>query len=304
MLAAFDDGYCNFLNDDIDPIVPDLDCGTVEAPNVLSISYVWGETSFPPEYLAYQCHEFLKLGLQGVTVVVSTGDTGPARHPDGICGNGSSFVPSWPASCPWVTAVGGTSFVDGDKETATSWRNLPSTGGPPEHGLPEEVVYARPHDNHTSSSGGGFSNAFARPLYQEESLNQYFNLEAGHLDGFKPLFSASGRGYPDVAAAASSVEIVTDGRLQSASGTSSSAPIFAAMVARINNERLRAGKSTVGFINPVLYKNTQAFRDIVDGHNSGCGVADAFRASKGWDAVTGLGSPDYGRLLEVFMQLE
>lgn len=314
MLAAFDASYCSHLSNEFDPIegVSDIDCGTVEAPNVLSISYVWAENSFPPEYLAYQCHEFLKLGLQGVTVVVSTGDTGTARHPDGVCGDGGSnetftghFVPSWPASCPWVTAIGGTSFVnrEGDK-AITSWRNLPSAGPPRGKDIYDEVVYTHLHDNRTSSSGGGFSNTFATPQYQEEHLRRYYASEGGHLEGFQDLFNASGRGYPDAAAAATSVEIATGGRFHYAYGTSSSTPIFAAMIAKINNERLRVGKSPVGFINPVLYGNAQAFRDVVDGHNSGCGVDDAFRASKGWDAATGLGSPDYEKLLEVFMQLQ
>ena len=116
-------------------------------------------------------------------------------------------------------------------------------------------------------------------------------------------WNSSGRAYPDIAAIAAKVQVVSGGRRKSVFGTSSSAPIFAGMVAKLNNERLQAGKSPVGFINPVLYQQAKALNDIVLGHNSGCGVREAFRAAEGWDAVTGLGSPDYERLRNVFMNL-
>lgn len=312
MLAAFSESHCNSLDEEIDPIegVSNIDCGTVDPPKVLSVSYVWSEANFPPEYLEHQCLEFLKLGLQGVTVIVSSGDVGPARHPDGACDNstvsestGGSFVPAWPASCPWVTVVGGTAFErTKNDQTVTSWRNQPSTGI---HQAPiTETVYSYFDGNRTSSSGGGFSNHFPIPKYQAEHVHRYLDHQSSHLDDLAERFNALGRAYPDVAAAATSVQVFTGGRFASAYGTSSSTPIFAAVIAKINNERLRANKSPVGFINPVLYANAEAFRDITEGHNSGCGVSEAFMADKGWDPVTGLGSPDYETLLKVFMSLE
>lgn len=80
-------------------------------------------------------------------------------------------------------------------------------------------------------------------------------------------------------------------------GTSASAPVAAAMVSLVNNERLLAGKGPVGFINPVLYNNLEVVEDVVHGENTGCGVRHGFRAVEGWDATTGLGSPNYERLL-------
>ncbi|KAG9254213.1 peptidase S8/S53 domain-containing protein [Emericellopsis atlantica] len=308
LLAAFDDTYCDQLDGVLDPIVDvkDVDCGTIQPPNVLSISYAWAETDFPPEYLAHQCHEFLKLGLQGVTVIVSTGDMGTGRHPDGECGDKTSkpqFVPSWPASCPWVTAVGGTKFVATEDEgTVTSWRNLPSTGLPHERDT-DEVAYFRPNDDGNRSSAGGMSNAFATPEYQAQHVSRYLEQQSDHLDSFRGQFNQSGRTYPDVSAAASFIQVFTGGRFHSVSGTSSSAPIFAAIVTKINNERLRSGKGPVGFINPTLYANKHVFHDVTEGYNTGCGVDEAFRSAEGWDPVTGLGSPDYEALLDLFMSI-
>jgi tripeptidyl-peptidase I len=79
-----------------------------------------------------------------------------------------------------------------------------------------------------------------------------------------------------------------------------SAPLFAAMLTRINEERLIAGKSPVGFVNPTLYSNPQAFHDITVGTNPGCGT-NGFSAAVGWDPLTGLGTPNYPALLKVFM---
>lgn len=79
-------------------------------------------------------------------------------------------------------------------------------------------------------------------------------------------------------------------------------PIVASIIALINNARLDAGKGPVGFINPVIYANPHAFNDITTGDNPGCGT-NGFNATKGWDPVTGLGTPNYEKLLKVFMAL-
>lgn len=87
------------------------------------------------------------------------------------------------------------------------------------------------------------------------------------------------------------------------SGTSASAPIFASMINLINGERIAAGKSSLGFLNPSLYKNADAFNDIVGGYNWGCNGEKAFYASKGWDPVTGLGTPNYPKLRDALYNL-
>ena len=77
-----------------------------------------------------------------------------------------------------------------------------------------------------------------------------------------------------------------DGFLQPVSGTSASCPTFAAVVALLNDQRLKAGKPPLGFLNPFLYQNPEAFRDMTNGVNHGSGF-HGFTAEKGWDPVTG-----------------
>ena len=100
-----------------------------------------------------------------------------------------------------------------------------------------------------------------------------------------------------------------DGKITRESGTSASSPVFAAMVTLWNDMRLTYGKPPMGFIAPFLYAawaaHPEAFNDIVTGDNA-CGVghntedtlccAESFAAVPGWDAVTGLGSPNFGVL--------
>lgn len=85
-------------------------------------------------------------------------------------------------------------------------------------------------------------------------------------------------------------------------GTSASTPVFAAIINRINEERIAAGKSTVGFVNPTLYAHPGVFNDVTVGTNPGCGV-EGFRCQPGWDPVTGLGTPNYPKMLNLFMGL-
>ncbi|KAI6299862.1 Tripeptidyl-peptidase sed1 [Pyricularia oryzae] len=84
--------------------------------------------------------------------------------------------------------------------------------------------------------------------------------------------------------------------------TTASAPVFGSILTLINEKRIEAGKSPVGFVNPVLYQHQEVLNDITNGKNPGCGT-DGFNAVSGWDPVTGLGTPNYKKMLEVFMKL-
>jgi tripeptidyl-peptidase I len=116
------------------------------------------------------------------------------------------------------------------------------------------------------------------------------------------LYNRNGRGYPDVSANGDNIAVYNGGRAGLSGGTSAATPIFASIVNRINEERLAAGKKSVGFVNPVLYANPWALNDITNGSNPNCGT-QGFSAVKGWDPVTGLGTPNYPKLLSVFMGL-
>ncbi len=151
-------------------------------------------------------------------------------------------------------------------------------------------------------SGGGFSNYFEMPAYQASAVAAYFADHNPPYNESRYNNTQRVRGYPDVAAASQSFVVGIDGDFISMSGTSASSPTFGAIISVINGERLKMGKGTVGFINPVLYAHPEIFDDIVEGNNPGCGTP-GFSAVEGWDPVTGLGAPNYNRLKEVFMAL-
>jgi tripeptidyl-peptidase-1 len=161
-------------------------------------------------------------------------------------------------------------------------------------------------------SGGGFSNVFYPPPdYQTPAVKTYL-LNAGtpypfYMDGdYKSstggLYNWNGRGYPDVSAVGDNILFFSNGIPKRQGGSSASAPVFASILTRINDERLKAGKSTVGFVNPAVYKHPYVLNDMTVGSNPGCNT-DGFTVSKGWDPVTGLGTPNYPAMLELFMSL-
>ncbi|KAJ6786544.1 hypothetical protein PWT90_07545 [Aphanocladium album] len=280
------------------------DCGTAPAPNVISVSYGDDEIDYSVKYLKRQCDEWMKLGMQGTSVLISSGDSGVASRNRHCLGKSKKvFVPGSLIGCPYVTAVGATQLPQGakagDAETATM----------------EEF-----------SSGGGFSNVHATPDYQKVALASYFSE---HDPGYKSyntsenkipddggIYNRVGRGYPDVSANGLNGVVVVNGKEGTSGGTSQSAPIFAALITRIINERIKNGKKgPLGFLNPALYQNPDMFFDITSGDQhmggpwwggddqpSACGNK-GFSAVEGWDPVTGLGTPNYPKLLKVLGDL-
>jgi tripeptidyl-peptidase I len=270
------------------------DCGTVAPAQVISTSYGYNEADLTAFYEQRQCNEYMKLGLAGVSVLYSSGDYGVAGNGGKCCvnpgcaggeynnGGSGSFNPSFPSTCPYVTSVGATQVMHDYSVTATK----------PEAAC-ETVIY----------SGGGFSNVFPMPAYQADAVGFYFTHHTP--DQYNSTIyndSQKARGFPEVSANGANYVIAVDGTLSLVYGTSASSPVFGSVVTMINNERLAAGKGPVGFLNPTLYANPAALNDITLGDNQGCGT-QGFRAVKGWDPLTGLGTPNYPALLEVFMAL-
>lgn len=309
-LDAIDGSYCSYSangetgNSKLDPPYPNpqkggykgkLQCGVYKPTNVISISYGGAEASLPISYQRRQCSEFMKLGLQGVSVVVASGDSGVMQRggdprPSNCLGNNDKvFAPGFPATCPYLTTVGGTYLPPG----ADASKN-------------QEVATT------SFASGGGFSNIYKQADYQKEAVENYFkSSSAPDYKFYKSVDNSSfadgggiynriGRAYPDVSAIADNILIYNMNIPTLVGGTSAAAPVFASLLTRINEERLAAGKPTVGFVNPTLYAHPEVFHDVTQGSNPGCGT-DGFKAAKGWDPVTGLGTPNYPKLLDLFM---
>ena len=114
------------------------------------------------------------------------------------------------------------------------------------------------------------------------------------------LFNDTGRGYPDVAALGGQKApycITSNGRFAGVAGTSASTPVVGGIIAKLNAVRLAANKKPLGFLNPFLYMHPEAFNDVTKGKNTGATFnQDGFTAIKGWDAATGLGTPNYSKL--------
>lgn len=232
--------------------------GLESPPQVVTTSYGETESQVGIAEANKLCNNYMQLGAQGVTVLYASGDSGVGGSNDASC---SAFVPTFPSGCPYLTSVGAT------------------TGTAPETGA--------------SFSSGGFSNYFGVPDYQSSAVSSYLSTLGSTNAGY---FNASGRAYPDVAAQGNEVEIVVGGSTVYVAGTSCSSPIFASIVGLLNSELLAAGKSTLGFLNPLLYSGAaSAFTDITSGSNPGCNT-NGFPTASGWDPVTGLGTPNYAKL--------
>ncbi|RDW69349.1 subtilisin-like protein [Coleophoma cylindrospora] len=305
-LDALDGSYCTTGGvTGLDPQYPDpavggfkgsVQCGVYEPTNVISVSYGGQEIDLPVPYQRRQCQEFMKLGLQGVSVVFASGDSGVAgptgsNSPNGCLNGGTVFSPDFPATCPYITTVGATSLPAGAKANAHA----------------EVAVTSFP-------SGGGFSNIYATPDYQQDAVASYLQgpnkptypsyqtTDLMNIGAGGGIYNSAGRAYPDVSAVGDNVVIFNRGQPILIGGTSASAPVFASLLNRINEERLAKGKRTIGFVNPALYAHPEVFNDITMGSNPGCNT-NGFATGPGWDPVTGLGTPNYPAMLNLFMGL-
>ena len=133
-------------------------------------------------------------------------------------------------------------------------------------------------------SSGGFSHIFSRPSYQDRAVSSYLQKQGTANAG---QYNSSGRAYPDVATQGENFYIHSGGRGYDFTGTSASSPTFASIVALVNDRLLVAGRSPLGFLNPLLYSNASvAFNDITSGNNNDPVCGTGFSADVGWDAVS------------------
>jgi kumamolisin len=214
-------------------------------PSVISVSWGQAEPCWAPGVLTAVDRVLRAAALLGITVLCATGDSGSS---DGV-EDGHPHV-DFPASSPFVLACGGTSL-----------RALPA---------------GRYHETAWRGGGGGVSEWFPVPSYQRDVR---VPLRGGPT-------ASSGRGVPDVAGhadLAAGYRLRADGRTRLVGGTSLVAPLYAGLVAIVNE---RAGDQ-VGFVNGVLYREAGAqpiCRDVTSGSNG------AYEARRGWDPCTGWGS--------------
>ncbi|TAQ90266.1 hypothetical protein B7494_g1422 [Chlorociboria aeruginascens] len=329
-LDALDGSYCTFSaynetgNDPyLDQVYPDpliggwagqLMCGTYVPTNVISLSYGGQEVDVPINYQKRQCLEYMKLGLQGVSFLFASGDSGVSASIDGPTGcigpDLNVFNPTWPGTCPYVTSVGATKVYPG----FTVYDNESAVYDPA--GFPYSVNY---------SSGGGFSNIYPIPDYQQAHVAAFFSdhnppypyysaltNDTGDITQLPDIaalvgtsggiYNRIGRGIPDVSANGDNIAVYVGGEFGLSGGTSASTPIFSSVITRINEERINAGKGPIGFLNPSLYANPGMLNDIVNGTNPGCNTV-GFSAVPGWDPVSGLGTPNFPKMLEYYLGL-
>lgn len=238
-----------------------------------------------------------QLGLRGISVLYSSGDTGvgaACKSNDGK--NTTQFTPQFPSSCPWVTSVGGTQSIAPE----VAWIN----------------------------GAGGFSNYFEQPDYQKNAIKNYLtnHISNSTLSYYNHFTNVTMRGFPDVSAHSESPDyiIVVDNQTDFAGGTSAACPTFSGIIALLNDARFKAGKSALGFLNPWLYSvGFNGLTDIISGGSVGCNGVDSqtgvpfsfnglfsgivpfasWNATKGWDPVTGLGVPNFEKLLKLALEL-
>jgi kumamolisin len=257
-----DTGWVDFLS-------AVLDAPEGRLPSVVSISWGMPEDGFSTSRRYDQTRQlFQACALLGITFLSASGDAGAADElADDAWYDGQRHV-DFPSVVPEVTSVGGTKLLPSGRGFAeTAWNDGPGRG----------------------ASGGGFSRFVAVPAWQKAAV-------AGRK-------GVTGRGIPDVAAVASpdpGLSVFVRGKWAAAGGTSVAAPIWAGLLARVNAARVAGRAARLGAANAALYAvgrgASRPFRDVVRGDNGYAGVS-GFTAGKGWDPVTGLGSPDVARLV-------
>jgi kumamolisin len=255
---------------------PNTDQGFIDAisqavhatpsPIVVSISWGQSEDQWSAQSRTAMDQAFADAAALGVTVTIAAGDNGSSDDPS----EQTQVHCDFPASSPNALACGGTKLIGNTSSFAITsevvWNELGSSEG---------------------AGGGGISDVFPLPSYQANA-----GVPTSAAGG------GTGRGVPDVAGNADPVTgylVVVDGQREPIGGTSAVAPLWAGLIARL----AQATGKRFGLLQPMIYAGAAAgaaapgFNDIVQGSNG------AYKAGPGWDACTGLGSPNGAALLDL-----
>jgi kumamolisin len=236
-------------------------------PDAFSISYgecerdIRGRSAAPASRAGASLLDaiLVRLGLAGVSVFASAGDFGST------C-NGQRFPGvAWPASSPYLTAVGGTRLV------------LDAANQRVDEVVWNDLEWLSP-DNGGGAGGGGVSAVSARPSYQR-------------------AVAAGRRAVPDVSAHASMLPgwpVVISTNWVEDAGTSASAPLVAGAFAVLSANERAAGRPPLGPVNGLLYDSApQTVFDVVSGDNAYSRKVPGLSATPGYDRASGLGVPRF-----------
>lgn len=285
-------------------------------PEIVSISYGWSELAQcdidPTEcqnlgidsakYVARVNTEFQKIGLNGVSILTASGDSGANGRTDPDC-SVPQLRAAYPGVSPYVTSVGATQL---NNPTTPLSNNPPVCSNGQWDCFVGGSESAVSFDVASFTSGGGFSWISARPSYQDAAVNAY--LKSGVQLPPASYYNASGRAHPDVASLGTAILIYSqqEGGWALVGGTSAASPSFAGYIALVTQVVKQKTGKPLGFLNPFLYKMwadaPKTFTDITVGDNicteDGCASScKGFRCTKGWDPVTGLGVANVKEML-------
>lgn len=242
----------------------------VRKPSIISISWGQAEETATSQMLQGLEQALEEAAAMGVSVCVAAGDNGSADEQLAQWDHQPHV--DFPASSTYALACGGTTLAASSAASApveTVW-NEGASGG---------------------ATGGGVSNFFPKPSYQSST-----NVPA-------PVNSAGGRGVPDVCGNAdpySGYQVFVAGKAQTIGGTSGVAPLWAGLLARINQKL----GTPAGFVNALLYAQGGAsgFHDVTSGNNDIYDdLGGKFAAGPGWDPCTGLGSPNGSAVMAMLL---
>eukprot|EP01132_Coremiostelium_polycephalum_P003185 gene3185-3989_t len=294
---------------------------TNPAPYVVSMSWGWPEplqcqsgvgnctdNESAETYVNRVNNEFQKIGLRGITLLASSGDQGAPGDGNSMCFNTDQPLSNiFPGASPYVTSIGATMLAaPNSNQNTDDSSNPPVCNSSPCATSKTEIVCTYP--DALITTGGGFSSYSPLPSWQSSAVNGYLNSGVGLPPS--QYFNSSNRGFPDISALGHNYYIFLGGAGMQVDGTSCSSPVIGGMVAMLNSYRLNNGKSTLGFINPLLYQaavvNPDIYNDITTGNNNcteSCCNSVGFASAKGWDPVTGLGTPNFKPLLAYIQTL-
>jgi kumamolisin len=260
--------YVYFANNTDQGFIDAISQAVHATPTPIAVSISWGqsEDQWSAQTRTAMDQAFSDAAALGVTVTVAAGDNGSSDDPS----EQTQVHCDFPASSPHALACGGTKL----------------TGNTSSFAISSEVVWNELANNE-GAGGGGVSDVWPLPSYQANA-GVPTSASGGH----------AGRGVPDVAGNADPVTgylVVVDGQQEPIGGTSAVAPLWAGLIARL----AQATGKRFGLLQPMLYAGVApgvaqtGFNDIVEGNNG------AYKAGPGWDACTGLGSPNGAALLNL-----